>query len=181
MLPLAIFGASALGTLGSIFGQKKANETSVDLAEAQMKFQDQMSRTQYQRAVKDLKAAGLNPILAALNGGNASMSGAMPSVKNIAEGVDQSLAQSILSSAKAKADIALTNELKATEKTKQAVNKAATDIAKEDLSSAKLRSLQAQNEYRFEDTPLGKYGYSAARYGLKILGSFLRGFPAFGK
>ena len=55
--------------VGGLFGQKQARK--------QMDFQAQQSATSYQRAVKDLKSAGLNPILAGTVGGASTPSGAM--------------------------------------------------------------------------------------------------------
>lgn len=66
-------GISAVGGLiGNIFGASSAKKR----AREQMAFQERMANTQHQRQVKDLRAAGLNPILSA-NRGAAAPVGAM--------------------------------------------------------------------------------------------------------
>lgn len=84
---------SAIGAVGTYIGASEANKASAAQAEKQMSFQERMSSTAHQREVKDLIAAGLNPMLSAKLGGASSPAGAMAPVQNVLGQATASAAQ----------------------------------------------------------------------------------------
>lgn len=82
---------TAASGIASAFGQHRANRQNKRQARDQMRFQENMANTAYQRSVADLRAAGLNPILG-LPGGAAVPSGALARIEDtLSKGVSSAL------------------------------------------------------------------------------------------
>ena len=72
-----------------------ANDAAAASTAKQMAYQTQMSNTSYQRGMADMRAAGLNPMLAYSQGGASVPSGASYTAQNVAAGAPAAVAQGL--------------------------------------------------------------------------------------
>lgn len=127
----AIVGGT--GIVGSVI-QNQANSAE---AAKNRDFQREMSDTSHQRQVKDLRAAGLNPILSALGSGASTPGGAQATINDMAPGISKGI-ETAMAVKNMNADLAL--------------KEGQTDLTKDDawLKVAQKQNLQFQTKEQEE-------------------------------
>ena len=80
--PLITAGASILGAGMGYIGGERTNDANARQAALNRDFQERMRATQYQTAVNDMRAAGLNPALAYQQGGAGTPTGSTAQMGN---------------------------------------------------------------------------------------------------
>lgn len=164
------FGAAAISSAASYFGQQSANATNREIARQQMDFQERMSSTAYQRSMADMRAAGLNPILAYQKGGASSPPGASIPVENVARGIPEAVSSAIhLRRQKAEIANIEADTMKKAEESRVAgasvdnivnemINRGwMTKLYKMQLHSARAKATEAEVERSIDESKYGQF------------------------
>lgn len=154
LMGAAISGiGSSITSMFNMNSQDKTNEENARQAQMNRDFQERMSNTAYQRGMSDMRAAGLNPILAYQKGGASSPSGAQaamvaPKIEGnpVGEAVNTGLAvrrsaQELENMKATNSNIQADTALKAGQAVKTAAER---EILTQDLDPAKLRAIRAR-------------------------------------
>ncbi|WXW90262.1 MAG: minor capsid protein [Microviridae sp.] len=95
-MPFPFMAAATLGAAAlSAYGQRSANKANRESSREQMAFQESQSSSAVQRQMRDMKAAGINPILAGKYGGASSPGGASYDAGNVLSDIPTAVSSAI--------------------------------------------------------------------------------------
>lgn len=168
MMPSLINAGSSAAAAGIAYkGTQDTNRAAREIAREQMEFQSHMSNTAYQRAVRDMKMAGINPILAAGGGGASTPSGSSAQVGN-------ALGDAVSSAVSASRTIAEVKNLEATnenlkEQNKQIAADTVFKAAQTGVANAQAEAIKNDNAKKYVQNTFWRWG-----------ADFVRGFERTG-
>lgn len=159
-------GMASASTAANVWGQQQANETSIELAEENRAWQEYMASTRYQRTMADMRAAGLNPILAYKQGGGPVPSGNVANVGNIMDKVGENTQRAASTAMAYRKNTQEVKSMKASEgqaASQDRLNRMQEQhVAKQleiknlEVASARAEHAKAQHEEAFWNTNTGR-------------------------
>lgn len=173
-------GANIVGSVLGAFGQGSANAANASMAREawnnnlyammeNQRFQERMSSTAYQRAMNDMRYAGLNPILAYSQGGATTPGGMGASMQAATmQNTMDELGEGVSSAAQSAKDWAAKDLVKSQEKQSDSqaeLNKATEALAKQNeaVSAAQVKKVEEETEnVRLQRPLIGAQTMSAA-------------------
>lgn len=162
-----VTGAALIGGGATVLGGMFGNSAAKKAAKTNRNFQERMSNTAYQRGVRDLKKAGLNPALAYTQAQASTPSGATADVKNPIEG----LADHFNNSAKNTiSDKLATNSVRQTDAN---IKKTNADIetaqSQQVLNNANAAKAAMETRLRSKDVPIADAKNKLGTMGMRIM------------
>lgn len=160
-LAFATIGSALIGGIASSFGAEEQNSTARDIANQNNATQIELANTAHQREVKDLTAAGLNPILSAGGGGAAVPTMQAAPVQNTLAGVTSSATQMASTVSDVAAKIATVDNISADTANKRVTNALLSNQVTGSSIENKLKATEENFRWGLLSNQSAKAGYDA--------------------